>query len=163
MKYPRELSVGAVPFAVRYVLDEEHCAIHGAGGEDPELDIVFRLQEDGVIVCRGPASRIACAAVRPVYRTVDGGELTVPTGRVFVRMREGESIAQRRTEIEAAGFKLEDVPKYAPHAGWIRPKSESIGEAVRGLDRVRVISGVEAVEPQMLSIRGWRQRRSTEE
>jgi hypothetical protein len=155
VKYPQKLSVGVTP-RTQFVLDKEHCAIHGDDGDDPRLDVVFRLESDRVTVCRGVDPGVPGATLGPVYRRTESGGLVVPTAKVFVRLAEDDSIARRRTEIEAAGFQLEDVPKYAPHAGWVRSTSGSVGDAIGQLDRLRNIPGVEAVELQILSPRAWR-------
>jgi hypothetical protein len=88
-------------------------------------------------------------SVGPVYRR-SGGSLAVPTGRVFVRLGEGESVRTRTSELEAAGFQVEEVPSYAPHAAWVRPASGRIADALGSLDRLRRLPGVEHVEPQLV-------------
>jgi hypothetical protein len=86
----------------------------------------------------------------PVYRWTGGG-LAVPTGRAFVRFSEGEEAASRGHELAAAGYEIESVPAYAAYAAWVRPATGSVVDALRNLDRLQQIPGVEGVEPQLLS------------
>jgi hypothetical protein len=124
-----------------------------------ELDVPsegsLRRADDVVAVHDGePAVRPAgeardARAVGPVYRR-SGGSLAVPTGRVFVRFGEGEPVRARTSDLEAAGFEVEEVPGYAPHAAWVRPASGRVADALAGLDRLRRVQGVEHVEPQLV-------------
>lgn len=85
------------------------------------------------------------------YRAGPGGAVAVPTGRVFVRFSEGTDPETRTAEIECAGFALESVPAYAPHAAWVRPASGETADALNGFGRLRDLPGVERVEPQFES------------
>ena len=74
----------------------------------------------------------------------------MPTGRVFVRLGEGEDVRARTSELEAAGFEIEEVPGYAPHAAWLRPRSRRIADALAGVEPLRAVPGVEHVEPELI-------------
>jgi|tagenome__1003787_1003787.scaffolds.fasta_scaffold19856657_1 hypothetical protein len=129
-----------------YALDEGLVAVHGdaPAGEKP----VASLEGDAITVVDAPS---AAQHVGPVYRAGPGGPIAVPTGRVFVRFQEGTDAASRAGELAAAGFSIESVPSYAPHAAWVRPGSESVADALVDLDRLRALPGVENVEPQLVS------------
>jgi hypothetical protein len=84
-----------------------------------------------------------------VYQSEDGG-LSVPTGRLFVQLAEGQQAAQREGDFRAAGFVVDQVPGYAPHAAWLRPRDGEPASGLRGIDALRTVAGVTAVEPEML-------------
>jgi hypothetical protein len=154
---------------VRTLLPAAPPTLCPGGGQDAlELsdDLVARHDSDAsdAAVASFPGERIAvepvtAAAARrepersslgPVYRRTGGG-LAVPTGRAFVRFAEGEEAAGHRDELAAAGYELEEVPAYAPHAAWVRPAGGGVVEGLRNLDRLEGLGGVEAVEPELLS------------
>jgi hypothetical protein len=85
----------------------------------------------------------------PVYRDPTGG-VVVPSGRVLVRLREGESAEERLDELERSGFRLERVLPYAPHAAWVRSTAGTVGAALCGMERLRGMPGVEHVEPELI-------------
>jgi hypothetical protein len=66
------------------------------------------------------------------------------TGRIFVRFAEGTDAVAQAPALEAAGFTLEAVPSYAPHAAWVRPTSGDI-------DDLRRLPGVEYAEQQIIT------------
>lgn len=110
------------------------------------------LADGAIAVFRGEANADAVRAgkVGPVYQLGSGGTVAVPTGRVFLRFRAGVEAATRRPEIEAAGYRLEEVPSYASHAAWLLPKKGDIAGALAGIDELKKLPDVEAVEPEML-------------
>lgn len=140
-----------------------------ASSRQPELG--FEIADDLVAIHRGPAGTDADEAVDdiamvpvaearaiagegarlgPVYRRAHGGGLVVPTGRVLVRFSEGEPAEQHREQLAEAGFDIEQVLAYAPHAAWLRARSGDIADTLAGLDGLAARPGVEHVEPQML-------------
>jgi hypothetical protein len=90
------------------------------------------------------------ARIGPVYRQRSGG-LAVPTGRVLVRFRPDDSPRAHAEALDEAGFKLDEILGYAPHAAWVRPHSEEAVAALDGLGKLRSLPGVEHVEPQVLT------------
>ena len=86
-----------------------------------------------------------------VYRTVPGGSLAVPTGRVFVQFGAATDAAAQRDLLADAGFVLESVPVYAPHAAWVTPANGQVEDALRGLERLRDLPRVESVEPELVA------------
>ena len=66
------------------------------------------------------------------------------TGRMFVRFAEGADAAAQEQALLRAGFVLESVPSYAPHAAWVRPTTGT-------LEDLQQLPGVEHAEPQIVA------------
>jgi hypothetical protein len=107
-----------------------------------------------------PRGKAVGEEVGPVYSVGPGGPLAVPSGRVFVRLRENLQASEQRDHFAAAGFEIESTPSYAPHAAWLRPAEGGVGHALRALPALERIPGVVHVEPQMLLARARRGVRS---
>jgi hypothetical protein len=131
--------------------------VTGPEGAAYELD-------DGLAAVSQPDGRFSVVPAEgagpgagPVYRAAGaGGAIAVPTGRVFVRFGAGTRAQDRAGELEAAGFDVEDVPGFAPHAAWVRPRSGRVEDALEALDAVRGVPGVEHAEPQLVAERASR-------
>jgi hypothetical protein len=130
----------------------DHFAVHDRPPGTPAPEAELLLEEGSVAVFRGtPDDRTrGRARLGPVYRSASG-RLSVPTGRVLLRFRDGVSAESRRQEIEAAGYQIEEVLPYAAHAAWVRRASGGISESVAGAETLRKLADVEQVEPQLLS------------
>ncbi len=68
----------------------------------------------------------------------------IATGRIFVRFAEGTDAAAQAPALQAAGFTLEAVPSYAPHAAWVLPTTGTIED-------LRLLPGVEHAEQQVVA------------
>jgi len=124
-----------------YERADELIAVHRKGGAGPpSIEPAGAPRRDA-----GPD-----ASLGPVYRRRPGGDAVVPTGRAFVRFPEGESAERHREVLAAAGFELEDVPAYAPHAAWVRAHDGSVSAALHGLGALARLPGVQHVEPQLV-------------
>ena len=139
---PRQLPLSTERPELRYEIADDLIATHGEL-ERPLAQTV------------GPAVEAEDAAtgqttLGPVYRRVPGGGLVVPTGRVLVRFAEGEPVERHRDELAGAGYDIEEVLSYAPHAAWLRARSGDIADTLAGLDRLAAQPGIENVEPQMV-------------
>jgi hypothetical protein len=133
-----------------YELADDLLATHSAAG--PESVLTFEGDDISVEPLAAVRARdLEERQLGPVYRRVPGGAVAVPTGRAFLRLAAGESAARREEDLIAAGYRLEQVPSYAPHAAWVRPASGRVVDALRHLDRLERLPGVEHVEPQLLS------------
>lgn len=94
--------------------------------------------------------------ISPVYALHSGGTPAVPTGRIFVRAKEGDSVETLRQKIEQAGYRIVQILNYAPHAAWLQASSGSIAEALTGIHKLEKIAEFENIEPQMLMPRANR-------
>jgi hypothetical protein len=132
-----------------YQLAPDLVALHGV---EPGPDAVAAFEDEGVTVeeVERVSEPLAAERLGPVYRQ-PGGALVVPTGRAFVQFAQGERADRYADERRAAGFELEEVPSYAPHAAWVRPAGGGVVEGLQLLERLQRLPGVESVEPQLLS------------
>ena len=128
---PRELAVGPSGAVQRYELEP------GLVAPDPDA---------------GPAGvrSSADALGGPVYRHSPGGDVVVPTGRVLVRLALGNPVDEHREELAAAGYTIDAVLSYAPHAAWVRAATGRTADALGHLDALTRMPGVEHVEPQLI-------------
>ena len=156
--YPQEVRA-AVGKSI-YKLSPELYAVHGrrSGTPAPGADDLFN---DGKIaVYRGAPDKAAAEApeeLGPVYTLQPGGSPAVPTGLVFIRLRDGVPIAASEAEITNAGYEIAERVEYAPNAAWLRARSGDIADALKGIERLTSIPDVENVEPQMLMASARRQ------
>jgi hypothetical protein len=103
-----------------------------------------------------PPAATATEDVLPVYSAGKEGPIAVPTGRVFVRLREGVRPDERRRQFADAGFEIEKILPYAPGAAWLRPAEGGVGEALDRMTVLEELPDVVHVEPQMLLERALR-------
>ena len=136
-RVPHQVAASSERPELRYEIADDLIATHG-GPDGPVTHSV------------GAAGAAAQGAIGPVYRRMPGGGLVVPTGRVLVRFAEGEAAEVHRADLADAGYEIEEVLSYAPHAAWLRACSGDIGDTLAQLGRLAAHPGVENVEPQML-------------
>ena len=117
--------------------------------------ILFTLQSPPVYICTGiPSDELETArgsTLAPVYQVDGQGPPSIPTGNILVRLAPGRYITEIRNELEKINYTLNTVLSYAPHAGWVQARSGKLEDALRGLQNLANLSGVEHAEPQMLS------------
>ena len=147
---PAELVVETGGVRATYQLVREVVAAHGAERQQ----VALRPATEGPaseLTPTGESGGSEVASIGPVYRQVPGGQLAVPTGRALVRFAPGDAAHQHRDELAEAGYELDQVLSYAPHAAWVRARSGAIVDALRHLGRLEDVPGVEHVEPQLVS------------
>jgi hypothetical protein len=130
-----------------YRLAGDLLAVHPADGHG--TDAVVVPADAAVVSDEG-------AVLGPVYRRDPGPDIVVPTGRVLVRYPEGEDAGSHADELASAGYRVEQVLRYAPHAVWVRAADGGIVDSLRRLDRLERLPGVRRAEPEMLGERAWR-------
>lgn len=160
------ISAGNAADSPEYVLQEGLIATRAtkpqAQADTAAENIVAELDDDesGPIVVyrasqqtsvRAPASELL-----PVYSTVEGGPVAVPTGRIYLQMSDKEPVESLSKKIEAAGFRIAQVPHYAPHTAWLEPQQPGVLAAFDGLAKLRELPHVERAEMQMLRERAER-------
>ena len=127
-------------------------ALHGVRDPERLRGVEFTLQRGAIVVCRDDADQRGAAPrdSTPVYALANGAP-SVPTGRVFVRLAEGERAEARRADFERAGYALREVVSYAPHAAWLEAKDGGTAAALARVDGLLAMDGLHVVEPQMLT------------
>jgi hypothetical protein len=147
---PHQLRIGPDGAQASYELADDVVARHGVA---PGPAAVMGLEGERISVeplAAVEPRQLEQGAIGPVYRQAGGGGLAVPSGRVFVRFAEGDPAAGHEQELAEAGYRLEEVPSYAPHAAWLRPAGGKVADALSRLGRVERLRTVEHVEPQLL-------------
>lgn len=148
---PRRLPAGSEHGGCAYELAEDLVAIHQATAPGATAATLG----DGGISVEPAGSRAAQsvedALLGPVYLRVPGGGVAVPTGRALVRFSEGVAADDQRDELARAGYAVDEILRYAPHAAWVRATSGAIADALRDLPRLEALAQVQNVEPQLLS------------
>lgn len=138
---PRELRLGEGGGEASYELADDIVAVHG------EHD-GFSVESLTAVAQMGLDERL----VGPVYRQARSGGLAVPTGRVFVRFAETDAAARHEQALAEAGYEVEGVPSYAPHAAWLRATGGTVGDALGRLEDLQRLPAVEHAEPQLLTV-----------
>lgn len=131
---------------------------HGSSTRTRESALV-ELAGDGderYSVYDGASVAAEGADLVPVFSAGKEGPLAVPTGRVFIRLRDGVRPEQRRAELATAGFEIERTLPYAPNAAWLRPTNGGVAEALSRIGRLEALPDMAHVEPQMLLDRDFR-------
>ena len=153
--YPSQLRAGSGKEKVVLALRPDLHSVRGAEGTRAQASRAV-LREGSHDVYEVLAGQPEGRDEGPVYSVGEDGPIAVPTGRVFVRLEEGLRAEERRPQLLAAGFEIEQVPSYAPHAAWLRPREGGVAAALHGLAALERVPGVVHVEPQLLRERAAR-------
>jgi hypothetical protein len=111
----------------------------------------WSLPEEGLAVVE--TADAAGRASRPVYRLGDGPLPFVPTGRLWVRLPPGQSLANAADALSDLGLRIAKVHEVAPHAGWVEDARGHAVAALASTDLVRERLGAEVVEPELLTVK----------
>ncbi|NKE69548.1 hypothetical protein [Candidatus Manganitrophus noduliformans] len=157
-KFPQEVRSGIQPSSPVYTRLPDRYAVHGPRPPSKDALLSMGEGEDRIEIFRGEAEqqKNAPGQVGPVYTLQPGGTPAVPSGRVFIRFKEGVPVERRLREIEQAGYEVVQRLDYAPHAAWLRARSGEIADALTRIPALEQIADVENVEPQMLMQRANR-------
>lgn len=156
-RFPAALPSGARGGA-RFVLDPTRFAVRGGVPAELEDRVEDRLEGESLSVVSAPAEAAASlpeGLAVPVYVLAGGGAAYVPTGRATVRFREGTDAGAHDDELRELGYRITQVPPYAPHMAWVECLSDDVARALAGLEQLAGLPDVEHVEPQLIS-RGQR-------
>jgi hypothetical protein len=141
-----------------YVRTSGLYAVQGGAVRSMAVDtpLVALTAETGEIrVYRGKplATRsLGTMPVTAVYSPQASSAIAVPTGRVFVRFVDAVEAITREKELLGAGYRIVETLSYAPNAAWLTCEGGTLA-ALRGLEKIEQLSGVENVEPQFVSQR----------
>lgn len=110
-------------------------------------DLAIR-RRSGPAARRGPTVGDDLAA----YESADGS-FVVATSRAYLRTEPPTSVETLAEDLARLGLRVDHVPSYAPHTGYVRGDA---GAAARHLDELRVLPGVRSVEVELLRARQLR-------
>jgi hypothetical protein len=145
--FPKTVHVGSGKAGTKFRLRPTHFAVqHGTAPASPEA-----AGHIGIYPIDEYRPEVHGTQPTPVYSPGQGPSLAVPTGLVFVRLSPDLKIEDRTKNFEDAGYKLAKTVSYAPNAGWLRPTSGKLSDALANASKLNGVAGIENVEPQMLS------------
>jgi len=158
--YPATLKQSTLKPEILYHRSREHFAVRGAPETSArDVPVLTVTGDDGVTltVYRGGPSIWRAwsgdpASIVPVY-ALSGTVMVVPTGRIFVRFRDGVVASTRATDLERAGYRLAQMLPYAPNAAWVEADDQQIASALGNISRLERLGDVVNVEPQLLAPR----------
>ncbi len=151
--YPKELYLGQSTNPQQLLRKTNCYAILGELPSQIKGKVVLRIGENDAIILQGPPPHLPqnlVCRVAPVYVTEESGSYAVPTGVICIRAVEGSEIEELRSQIEASGYRIEEIPGYARHVALLTSRSGNVAHALSGLERLTAIPRVVAVEPQVL-------------
>ena len=156
---PKQLSWGSGSHRVVATLDRELQARKIHGGDSPIA--MFRDRTLGVFDKASSPSKVLGPGVEPgpVYRLEPGGSIAVPTGRIHIRAAEGTDLRSLQEAFTKLGFRIADIPGWAPHTAWLEATSGSISTALANLGQLRDVAGLEHIEPEVLTSRADRENK----
>jgi hypothetical protein len=152
-RFPASLSAGAGG-AARFILDPARFAVRGTVPASLSGRIEDRFEEESLSLISASiqaAESLPETRVLPVYVPVSGGAPYVATGRATIRFREGEDANAHAEALRGHGYRITQVPLYAPHMAWIEGVSDDVARMLAGLGQLASLPGVEHVEPQLIS------------
>jgi len=150
-EFPEFVEVSSKGGKVRYGRAEGLFAVHGAKPPKQAPPVEFEIEDPPVRVYRGDSAAPGLAQsdeASPVYAS--GTDHGIPTGRVFAKFRKGTDPHKRADDLARIGFRIQEVPGYAPNTAWIEASSGRASEALRKLDELRALKGVVSAEPQLI-------------
>jgi hypothetical protein len=153
-RFPQKMRVETQNEIREYDREADSFAIHGPVPPALIPLVVYSFAAPEIHVCRGNVSYAAFVSpeqiITPVYRLGMQGPQGVPTGKVLIRFMSQVSVETRRSDIQACGFFISESLAYAPFAAWLEHEDKHIATALNEFAKLRAISDVELVEPQML-------------
>jgi len=80
----------------------------------------------------------------------------VPTGLIFIELKEGQPIEKKRELLLSKGYLIREILKYAPHCAWLVSDQGDIAEALNHMQNLTQIPDVQNVKPQLLQPRSFK-------
>lgn len=156
--FPERVGAGTGRAGAWYVRAPGRYAVRQGEGPQEASGAEMTFAREGIAVFRGEpgAARAGATTPTPVYRLQPDGPLAVPTGKIFLRFKEGVEAASRRKEIERAGYEIIETPPYAPSGAWVRAAGGDVARSLSNIKALEKLADVENVEPQMLVERAQR-------
>ncbi len=156
-RYPDKVRHSTQNPKVVYVRADGLYALRGPA-ESRDLPLATLSAEGGEAIrvyrgATGPATARALTAAPPLPVYSQGAEAyAVPTGRVLVRFADSIKAESRAADLKKLGYRIAQTLAYAPNAAWLESES-GMTDALRNIEQVERLAGVENVAPQFWSPR----------
>lgn len=154
-KFPERIHASSERPHLLYHQVPEHFAIHGPLPVQLTESVLLRFYDQSIAVCQGMPDQelmqTKSMAITPVYSLEPDGPFAVPTGRIFVRFKEGIKAESQNQALASTGYTITDIPLYAPQTAWVCHQSKDVASALTNLSGLEALSNVVNVEPQMLT------------
>ncbi|MGH1542175.1 MAG: hypothetical protein ACRBHB_17235 [Arenicella sp.] len=112
---------------------------------------VQRIDATTVVVRANKSHQSAQSTTKlhPVYRNGSNGPLGVPTGSIYVRLKNQKELIDYTDEFAGLGFEIEK--QSIAGTGWLKHKSASLEATLQSAEHLSTLEGVALVEPQFIT------------
>ena len=143
-----------------YFIQKNRFAIHGPIPPTLHLPVLYKLEKEQITVFSGDPKKIRpreeSLIWTPVYGHDDNDLPAVPTGLIFIELKEGQQVEKKQDLLLNKGYLIQETLKYAPHCAWLVPDQGGIAEALSNMPNLMQIPGVLNVKPQLLRPRSFK-------
>ena len=143
-----------------YFIQKNCFAVHGSLPSNLKIPILYKLEKEQITVLSGNPEKIKLDEVStictPVYGRDENDLPAVPTGLIFIELKEGQSIEKQRDLLLSKGYLIREIPKYAPHCAWLVSDQGNISDALNNLPNLMQVPDVQNVKPQLLQPRSFK-------
>lgn len=117
-------------------------------------EVILDDEQFDQVIIRARTSESETEAM-PVFRIGNTAEFAMPTGRLFVRIRNRAPLQDSREQIDKEGFRIDRINAWAPHSGWLAPKGHALKHALSKLSTMEGKLDAD-VEPEMIATRHFK-------
>ena len=143
-----------------YFIQKNRFAIHGPLPATLGLPVLYKLEKEQITVVSGDPDKIKFPeesfAWTPVYGHDDEDLPAVPTGLIFIELKEGQPIGKQRELLLSKGYIIQEILKYAPHCAWLVSNKGDIAEALNHMPNLKQVPDVINIKPQLLRPRSFK-------
>ena len=158
--FPKSIIGGTILQQETYFIQKNRFAVHGSLPATLDLPILYKLEKEQITVLSGSPDKTKFReepiAWTPVYGHDDDDLPAVPTGLIFIELKEGQPIEKKRELLLSKGYLIQEILKYAPHCAWLVSDQGDIAEALNHMQNLTQVPEVQNVKPQLLQPRSFK-------
>ena len=141
-------------------IQKNRFAVHGPLPPTLNLPVLYKLEKEQITVLSGKPEEMnvheASLTWTPVYGHNDDDSPAVPTGLIFIELKEGQSVEQQRELFLKKGYLIQEILTYAPHCAWLVSDQGDIADALNHMPNLMQVPGVLKINPQLLRPRSFK-------
>lgn len=143
-----------------YFIQKNRFAIHGTLPRTLSWPVLYTLEKEQITVLSGSPDETnfdkESLVWTPVYGRSEDDLPAVPTGLIFIELKEGQQVEKKRELLLNKGYQIREVLKYAPHCAWLVSDQGNIAEALNHLPGLMQVPDVQNIKPQLLQPRSFK-------